>query len=216
MGLIRGTSVCATVCAPGMVSYIVVNKFSWRESAMLGLIFNLPRILVLTAVGAIVGYIAFGFSVGSEDILGPAVNVMAIGYLILGLFLLAFGGYWLAITIEARENRKECKSTPPDLCKVDETEKKHGWLYSKLSNKFSNPQSGSKMLFLIWGGILSIACLGEIALIEGAVIGGGAALFANEHLGAAILGATAMFLFAIGATIPVLYVTIIGSTFPNM
>jgi hypothetical protein len=115
-------------------------------------------------------------------------------------------------SIESIENRKEGKPTPPDLCKGNEPEKKHGWLYSKLSTKLTSPKTQPKYLFLIWGGILSIACLGEIIIIEGTLVTGAAALFGNEHLGATILGASAMFMFAIGATIPVVYVTIIGST----
>jgi len=200
------------VCAPGMVSYIAVNKYSWKESAKLAMIFNLPRILVLTLFGAVVGYIAFEFSSVFEDLQGSIGNVMGLGYILLGIFLLIFGAYWLMQSIESIENRKEGKSKPPDLCKGSEPEKKHGWLYTKLSSKFTDPKTQPKYLFLIWGGILSIACLGEIIIIEGTLITGAAAMFGNEHLGATILGASAMLMFAVGATIPVVYVTIIGST----
>jgi sulfite exporter TauE/SafE len=200
------------VCAPGMVSYIAVNKYSWKESAKLAIIFNLPRILVLTLFGAFVGYIAFEFSSFFDDLKGSIGNVMGIGYILLGIFLLIFGAYWLMQSIESIENRKEGKTNPPDLCKSNESDKKHGWLYTKISSKLTNPKTQPKYLFLIWGGILSVACLGEIIIIEGAVLTGAAALFGNEHLGATLLGAGTMFMFAIGATIPVVYVTIIGST----
>ncbi len=189
------------VCAPGMVSYIAVNKYSWKESAKLAMIFNLPRIVVLTIFGAVVGYIAYEFSSLFEDIKGSIGNVMGLGYILLGLFLLIFGAYWLMQSIESIENRKEGKPTPPDLCKGDKPDKKHGWLYSKISSKFTNPKTQPKYLFLIWGGILSIACLGEIILIEGTILTGAAASFGNEHLGASLLGASTMFMTIIGSTL---------------
>lgn len=193
-----------------MVSYIAVNKYSWKQAAKLGLIFNLPRIIILTALGGIVGYIVHAFS--TEIDLDVIAGTGQLGYLLLGLFLLIFGAYWLAKGIEAREDRKEGKKSPPDLCKVKEPESKHGWFHNKISSRLINPLNQPKMLFLIWGGIMSIACLGEIIIIELPVISGSAALLGSEHLGAILLGATAMLVFATGAAIPIMYVTIIGST----
>ncbi len=214
LGLIRGTSICATVCAPGMVSYIAVKKYSVRESVRLGLIFNLPRIIILTAVGGIAGYIVFILKTKLSDMIDLG-RVMGLGYVLLGFFLLAFGAYWFAKSMESREDRKEGNPKPPDLCKVGAQAKKHGWIFNKISNKLTNPKTQPTTLFLIWGGILSIACLGEIIIIEGAVISGAAASFGSEALGAIALGSTGMFMFAIGATVPVIVVTIIGSSLPK-
>lgn len=208
-GLTRGTSICATVCAPGMVSYIAVNKYSWKQAAKLGLIFNLPRIIILTVLGGIVGYIVHAFS--TEIDIEAFAGTSQLGYFLLGIFLLIFGAYWLAKGIDTREDRKEGKS-PPDLCKVKEPKSKSGWFYNKIHTKLINPIRQPKMLFLIWGGIISIACLGEIIILEMPVISGAAALLGSEYLGAILLGATAMLIFATGAAIPIMYVTIIGST----
>ncbi len=163
----------------------------------------------MTVLGGVVGYIVHTFSTGID--LEFFAGTGQLGYLLLGIFLLIFGAYWLAKGIEAREDRKEGK-TPPDLCKGGATEKKQGWLSAKIKTKLSNPINQPKMLFLLWGGILSIACLGEIIILEVPVISGSAALLGNEYLGAILLGSTAMLIFAIGATIPIIYVTIIGST----
>jgi ABC-type nickel/cobalt efflux system permease component RcnA len=194
-----------------MVSYIAVNRYDWRQSAKLGLLFNIPRIIILTVLGGVVGYIVHAFST-SVDLDSYFSTTGQFGYVLLGIFLLIFGGYWLTKSIEARENLKEGKKTPPDLCKDEDKGKKHGWLYSKINAKFSDPKTQPKYLFLLWGGILSIACLGEIILVEMPVISGTAALLGNEALGATLLGATSMLIFATGAAIPIMYVVIIGST----
>ncbi len=85
-GLTRGTSVCATICAPRMVSYIAINKYSWKESAKLGLTFDLPQILILTLLGVIVGYLIYAFSM--EIDLAFFASTSQICYLLLEIFLL--------------------------------------------------------------------------------------------------------------------------------
>ena len=58
---------------------------------------------------------------------------------------------------------------------------------------------------------MSIACLGEIILIELSVISGSFGLISNSMTEAAILGGAAMFLFAIGASIPIIIVALVAN-----
>jgi hypothetical protein len=55
---------------------------------------------------------------------------------------------------------------------------------------------------LLWGTILGFTCLLEVSVLEVAILGGAAANLAEGTLYAALAGGLAMFLFALGATVP--------------
>ena len=47
-GLTRGLTICLLVCAPGLIAYISIKRASFSKSFKYALIFNLPRIIILT------------------------------------------------------------------------------------------------------------------------------------------------------------------------
>lgn len=59
LGLLRGLSTCLFLCAPGMISIIISEKAGMARSLWLGFLLSLPRILFLTALGALLGFVGF-------------------------------------------------------------------------------------------------------------------------------------------------------------
>jgi len=49
-GMRKGASVCVTICTPSLIPHIIERKMSWRQGLKAGIIFNLPRIIFLTAL----------------------------------------------------------------------------------------------------------------------------------------------------------------------
>jgi hypothetical protein len=219
LGIARSASTCAIICAPGLMPYIIVKKLSLRESVKLGIIFNVPRIILLTALGAAVG--ALMATAGSGlDLRGFARPLGITGYLLMGAILIAGGGYvlWKGTQKGAQKNRgsdigdiKDRTDTPcENRGKDGGKEEKSGTFFTRRIQKaMSETVENGSLLFFALGGLLSIACLGELAIIEGAVITG----LAVGSSGAAIpalVGATTMFVFALGATLPVVIAAAVG------
>jgi len=204
-GLRKGSLVCATVCAPGLIPYSAERKLTWREGLKVGLIFNLPRIILLTLIGAAIGYASFAL-LNEPWFHGLIGGVGILGYVVVGAILLLYGIYTFAQTIEEREDIREGK--PPRECRR-EAEKgvmPHSRLAFWAAKKGSSARGNS--FLLIWGGVLGLACVGEtIIAIEAALLGVVGATFAGTAGGAALFGASVMFVFAVGAAIPILIVT---------
>jgi len=188
----------------------------------LAIIFNIPRIIVLTIFGIVVGIISY---VITQEYLKSAIepfilNIQLVGYGFLGIFILAFGAHMFVTSVESKEDIKEGKKTKISCqkeCKVKskkETEcaPQRQRLFGLIQRKFNTLQGKPNTLFLIWGGILSIACLGEIALIELSMISGSLGIASNSLFGAAFLGGSGMFFFAVGAAIPLILVSVASSS----
>jgi len=239
LGLVRGSSICLIACAPGIVPYLVSKQYGWRKSLQLAVLFNLPRIILLSLLGILVGILGFTLKGWITSNLPQIfIPIQTIGYGLLGIFVLIFGAYLFTTSIEAHENQKEasekqkrsgensnkgkknknqanastCADNPTCATATDAgcTEPKSGIL-AYIKKKFNYVQSKPDRLFLLWGGILSIVCLGEIILIELAVISGSFGFISNSLTEAALLGGVAMFLFAIGASIPIILVALVAN-----
>ena len=89
-GLARGSSVCSMVCAPGILSYIASKKINWKEALRYSIIFSIPRILVLTVLGGIIGFLSFTVSstVFFRDI---SANLSLFSYFLIGLIFFILG-----------------------------------------------------------------------------------------------------------------------------
>ncbi|WP_455392729.1 urease accessory protein UreH domain-containing protein [[Eubacterium] cellulosolvens] len=249
LGIARGSSICLIACAPGIVPYLVSKQYGWRKSLQLAILFNLPRIILLSILGIIVGILGFALKGWIISALPQIfLPIQTIGYGLLGIFILIFGAYMFTTSIEAHEDLKEAKErakknntdkevttgqakttkTTGSMGKMDlksnssndkinmvcsdagcATQKPR--IFSFIKRKFNFVQNKPERLFLLWGGILSIACLGEIILIELSVISGSFGLISNSMFEAALLGGASMFLFAIGASIPIIIVALVAN-----
>ena len=234
LGIARGSSICLIACAPGIIPYLISKQYGWRKSLQLAVLFNLPRIILLTILGIIVGIMGFTLK-GLITSLLPQIfiPIQTLGYGLLGIFILIFGAYMFTTSIEAHENLKEAKEkkvrsknknakendkpategtcVEEPLCATAGNEAPKSGILAYIKKKFNYVQSRPERLFLLWGGILSIACLGEIILIELSLISGSFGLISNSPSEAALLGGAAMFLFAIGASIPIIIVAMLAN-----
>jgi cytochrome c biogenesis protein CcdA len=221
-------------CAPGIIPYLLTKNYNWRKCLQLAVIFNIPRIVLLSVLGIIVGIMGFFLKELITSYLGQIfIPVQFIGYGLLGFFIFFFGAYMFTTGIDKREDLKEQKGirqikknsaetvdqsinknqvslnnnlqNSTNICKQEESK-----LLPYIREKFVKIQNKPTHLFLIWGGILSIACLGEIIVIELSIISGSFGLISNNIFDAGLLGGTAMFLFAIGASLPIIIVATIS------
>ena len=54
-GLRRGASACLALCMPSIIPALVREKGGWLSGLKIALFFNLPRIVLLTILGALLG-----------------------------------------------------------------------------------------------------------------------------------------------------------------
>ena len=210
-------------CAPGIMPYLVSKRYDKRKCLQLSIIFNIPRIIALTIFGVIIGIVAYLLTQEYfESSVKPAImNIQVIGYGALGIFILAFGVHMFLTSIEKKEDLKECKNTKATCnqeCKATNdkepvcTPQKQRGLFNRFQNRFDKLQDKPNKLFFIWGGILSLACLGESILIELSVVSGSIGILSNSLMGAAFFGGAGMFFFGVGAAIPIIIVAVTSSS----
>jgi len=182
-GLARGLSTCLFLCAPGMVSIMVNERAGMLRSLRLGLVLSLPRILLLTSLGAVLGLAGFEAlgAVQARD----AVWWISLGaYVLLGLLLVGVGLRLLGGGGGAGRSARTR-------------------FWADLAARVY-PESGkSDRLFLLWGGVLSLACLAEVGLLEGVAAGAVSGGEPSAGLSAG-LGAALMFSLSLGATVPIM------------
>lgn len=223
-------------CAPGIMPYLISKRYDWRKCLKLALLFNLPRIIILTVGGILIGIAAFILTEKVMDnILKPWIgNAQVLGYGVLGIFILIFGIHIFLTSIETQEDIREekedkkkhdkgsgancadCNTKNPSIekqcshhtCNHDQKQKKFGMIQQKIYKLQQKPNS----LFMIWGGILSLACLGEILIAEMPIISGSLGATSDTLFNAAFLGGFSMFLFAWGASMPIIIVAVVSSS----
>lgn len=213
LGIGRGATTCALICAPGMLPYIIARKLSVWQSVRLGIIFNAPRILILTVLGALVGHVIAAVD-KNIDLMHFARPLGMIGYALIGILLLA-GGIWILkkggafkMNSSGTQTTTEGKESSGTACVVAEKSIFHR-LLARLENRLSQTMKNSSALFILLGGLMSIACLGELALVEMTLLTG-IAVGTLGGFAPALLGALTMLFFAIGASLPVILVGAIG------
>jgi cytochrome c biogenesis protein CcdA len=213
-GLLRGLSTCLFLCAPGMVSIIVNEKAGMARSLWLGVLLSLPRILFLTALGAVLGFVGFEV-VNAAPVRGALTAVSAGAYLFLGIMLLFVGARildaYLQGTVDAGEKReggrpgaKAVRSKKVKGKECDAPALGPSRLWSRIAMRFYPGKGRSEGLFLLWGGVLSLACLLELGLLEGAAASALAGTGAPAAAASAGGGAALMLVFSAGATVPVI------------
>ena len=183
-GITRGSTVCAATCGPALASYVATEYGSgWRNGLRAGIIFNIPRIALMTLFGAIVGYLSSILL--SPWLEGSLVDVLFVGYTIFGVYVIILG-----FTMYGRNK------TPS-----------HGLLH-KLLTRLTEHVSNSNRVLVLMGIILGAVCLLEVSLFDAIIISTASGLFGSSAgVSTMITGALAMFSFGIGSTIPLLVIT---------
>jgi hypothetical protein len=119
------------------------------------------------------------------------------------------GAYMFTTTIDQMEDRAEgIKSCDPKKHGA----KQHGPIVRLVNRIFGQGKTKSTRLFITWGIAMSVACVAETTAFEGIFLGGVAGIIGIDPGNAAFIGGAALFFLAIGATIPVLIVVVIGGS----
>ncbi|UCE74074.1 MAG: sulfite exporter TauE/SafE family protein [Methanomassiliicoccales archaeon] len=190
LGLIRGTAVCTLLCGPSLLSYTLSEGRNWRSGAVFALKFNIGRIALITAVGAVIGYFAGVLISGGFDM--PLTTMYFLGYFLVGLYSIVLGAMLY------RRARKRALDPECDCQSHFKTLEKFRKKYPKL---FAN----ETMALIILGLFMGIACLLEITLLDAVILGSASALFSVSYgLATALTGALTMFIFGVGSAIPVI------------
>jgi len=184
----------------------------------------------------ILGYISFSIKEWLEtEVPNVLVPIQSIAYGIFGIFILILGAYMFTSGVEAKEDRKErneeknkqkiknkddngisnnntniCEQAAK--CKRNSCEVKAAKRSFSIQQKFKDLESKPIKFFLLWGSLISFACLGEVIILEATIIWTSISVISTS-LGEAILfGGSAMLVLAIGASIPLIAVaTLSGS-----
>jgi sulfite exporter TauE/SafE len=217
-GLSRGLTTCLFLCAPGMIPVLVNERAGVLRSLWLGFLLSLPRVLLLTLLGAVIGYLSFE-TLHLAQVKGAFWWTSVAAYLFLGLLLIAVGARLLGGYGESGSRRDGTRSGGRKAARkrrgrpgCDEPRRSAwGRFWTNLSARIYPGSGKSDTLFLLWGGVLSLACLAEVGLLEGvaagAVSGGEASVGYSAGLGAAL-----MLSLSLGATIPIMAAAAVGGS----
>jgi len=214
LGLTRGAAICTTVCGPGLISYIVLNRKTPREALRLTFFFSIPRILLLTLLGGAVGYLTYEIS-SISGLTELSTNLHSAVYLIFGIIMIIMGFYLLAKSIDERSDFKEGVLSPSKKrrkpCRNYKKIKGKNMLSRILDGNYTTSLWKENGAMMVLGFTLGIGCLGEITLVEGTLLTTGAVFMNTTLLGTILNGSLGMLIFSFGLTVPLLIVAIGGS-----
>ena len=183
-GITKGSTVCTMTCGPVLASYVATEyDKGWLNGLRAGLIFNLPRIVLITIFGAIVGYLSsLFFSSWFEKSL---VDLLFFGYAI-------FGGYVVILGFMMYGKTKRHS---------------HGFIH-KLLSRLTDRTSNKNRVLILMGLIMGAVCLLEVSFFDAIILSTAAGIFgATAGIPTMITGALAMLTFGIGSMVPLLIIT---------
>ncbi|UCE38127.1 MAG: sulfite exporter TauE/SafE family protein [Thermoplasmata archaeon] len=190
LGLLRGTTICTFLCGPSLLSYTLSEGRHWKAGAIFAIKFNIGRIALITAVGAVVGYFAGILVSGGFDM--TLMSMQLVGYVLIGVYSLILG-----LVLYRRVRKRQLD--PNCDCKS------HFATIEKLRKKYPRLFANETVALMILGLIMGVACLFEIILLDAVILGTASALFgASLGIATALTGALTMFIFGIGSAIPII------------
>jgi hypothetical protein len=199
LGLRRGLSSCLALCVPSLIPTLIEDGVNAKAGMRIALWFNLPRIVMLTLLGAAIG--AGGYLVGSyTGLADPGTASWYIGYGIVGILMFLYGMHVISSADKRLEDIDSGKLSEHDCTPAHP-------ILSRF--RFMTPKTRTGLL--LWGGIVSLACIGETVLsLETLLVGVSMSQFSSVLAGA-ILGSAAFFIFSIGASLPSIVFAGLGS-----
>lgn len=103
LGTVQGLTVCNLTCGPLLILRLAGQSRGAREGLGLSFLFSLPRIIILTILGALLG--ALGFSISSLAGLSSFPWFQAVVYIIIALIMIATGFRFLGFP---KKRNKDC------------------------------------------------------------------------------------------------------------
>jgi cytochrome c biogenesis protein CcdA len=189
-GLVRGATVCTFLCGPAILSYTLSEGRTWKNGLVYAIKFNIGRIALITAVGALIAYFAGILVSGGFDL--SLATLLILGYFLIGIYSMILGA------VLYRRARKRLKDPDCDC-------KSHFYSIEKLRVKYPRLFANETVSLIILGLLMGIACLLEITLFDAVILGTASAVFgANFGIATALIGAFTMFIFGLGSAIPML------------
>lgn len=184
-GIFKGSTACTMTCGPVLASYVATEYDpGWLNGLRAGLIFNLPRIVLITLFGAIVGYLSsLFFSSWFEKSL---VELLFVGYAVFGIYVVILG-----------------------FSMYGRTKKSHspGFVH-RLITRLTNHISSKNGALVLMGLLLGAVCLLEVSILDVIIISTASGIFgATSGVPTMVTGALAMFIFGLGSMIPILLIT---------
>ncbi len=189
-GLVRGTAVCTFLCGPSLLSYTLSEGRDWKSGAVFAIKFNIGRIALITAVGALIGYFAGILISGGFDM--PLMTMLILGYFLVGVYSMILG-----IVLYRRARKR--KIDPECDCKS------HFKSIENLRMKHPKLFANETIALMLLGLLMGVACLLEITLLDAVILGTASAVFgANFGIATGLTGAFTMFIFGLGSAIPMI------------
>jgi len=200
-GIRKGASSCLALCIPSIIPTLVEERGNWKSGMKVAIWFNTPRIFLLTLLGAVIGAGGYIIREGVEEFtVGSAV--WSLGYGIVGCFMIIYGTYIFATISEDLDS-----PTPVTGDKCDPK------ILHPLLSRFNMVIPKTRSGLLLWGGLVSIACIGETVLaIETIFVGIFTTGAATSPASGALLGGLAFFIFALGTAIPSMLISSFSTT----
>lgn len=192
IGIIRGAVVCTFLCGPSLLGYTMSEGRSWRKGASYAIKFNIGRIALITAVGAILGY-SIGY-LASDGLDLSLATMMLIGYMLIGIYSIIIGAV-LYRRARKRQLDPGCDCSP------------HFELIVRLKKKFPKLFANETVALIILGLLMGVVCLVELTLFDAVILASAGALFGAEFgIATALTGALTMFVFGVGSAIPIIVI----------
>jgi len=199
-GIRRGASACLALCMPAIIPALVREKGGWKKGFMVALYFNLPRIFLLTLLGAVMG--AGGYAlITSLESFTVGGTAWSVGYAVIGCMMIVYGTYLFATVSERLDNLADGE--------VDCEARISHPIYSRF--RFAAPTT--RLGLILWGGVISIACIGETVIaVEGLMVMIFSGTTGSDPATSALIGALVFFMLALGSAFPSLVLSSFSST----
>ena len=225
VGVARGTAVCTFICGAGIVPYIVLGKKNPAQAFKISFLFSLPRIIFLTILGIVIGAVSYGL-----NSLSSALVYLQNGVYILYACILIIAGFYLF----ARSMEEHRRYNQKDLCSSDKSpvrpcekncsssgnsitagkykkEKKNSFFSGIRGRIFNIDGKRENYSLLIMGSLLGVGCLTEMVFLEGSLLTGLLISTKYNITRMMLLGASGMFLFALGLSFPLITISTLSA-----
>jgi cytochrome c biogenesis protein CcdA len=188
-GIIRGAAVCTLICGPALCSYVASEARTWRKGLMFAVKFNIPRILLITSFGAVIGY--FSGILTEKWFENALMGTFTLGYILIGIYTIIMGFVLYRRARKRQVNPEwECSS--------------HFKIIEQLRIKYPKLFANETTTLMVFGLIMGIVCLLEIMLLDVLILTSAATIFsASSGMSTLLTGALTMFMFGLGSAIPI-------------